>query len=177
MPCSSRPRGWRTSPGKPARYPGSRWLSRVRLVYGLIRKIAIVESIPALGVENTLLIVPVALYLASTYVAGRGAFGHHGLTIDALLVSSGLVTAVPLVLFAYGAQRIPYSTVGILQYIAPTLQLGCGVLLFKEPFTHAQAFGFGAIWLALAVYAGDALVRIRQAASDNLPTARHDRPS
>lgn len=146
-------------------------------LYGLIRKVAIVESILALGIENTLLIVPVVLYLASTHVAGRGVFGHHGLTIDALLVSAGLVTAVPLVLFAYGAQRIPYSTVGVLQYIAPTLQLGCGVLLFNEPFTRVQAFGFGAIWLALVVYAGDALVRIRRAASDIVPTARHDRPS
>ncbi len=146
-------------------------------LYGLIRKVAVVESILALGIENTLLIVPVALYLASTHVAGGGVFGHHGLTIDALLVSSGLVTAVPLVLFAYGAQRIPYSTVGVLQYIAPTLQLGCGVLLFNEPFTRAQTFGFGAIWLALAVYAGDALVRIRRAASDIVPTARHNRPS
>ena len=69
---------------------------------------------------------------------------------------------------AAGAFRVPalsasrYSAVGVLQYIAPTLQLACGVLLFKEPFTRAQAFGFGAIWLALTVYAGDALVRRRR---------------
>jgi chloramphenicol-sensitive protein RarD len=130
--------------------------------YGLIRKVAVVESIPALGVEGTLLIVPVVVYLLWTHAVGRGAFGNQGPLTDALLVSSGLVTAVPLVLFAYGAQRIPYSMIGILQYIAPTLQLGSGVLVFGEPFTRAQAFGFGAIWLALAVYAGDALVRRRR---------------
>ena len=132
-------------------------------LYGLIRKVAVAESIPALGVENTVLIVPVAMYLAWTHWVGAGAFGHQGLATDALLVSSGLVTAVPLALFAYGAQRIPYSMMGILQYIAPTLQLGCGVLIFGEPFTPAQAVGFGAIWTALAVYAADGIIRSRRA--------------
>ena len=115
-------------------------------LYGLIRKVAVVESIQALGVESTVLILPVVLYLFWAHIVRSGVFGHQGLLTDALLISSGLVTAVPLVLFAYGAQRIPYATVGILQYIAPTLQLGCGVLLFDEPFTGAQAVGFGAIW-------------------------------
>jgi chloramphenicol-sensitive protein RarD len=146
-------------------------------LYGLIRKVAVVESIPALGIETSVLIVPALFYLGWTQWAGGGAFGRQGLLIDTLLVTSGLVTAVPLVLFAYGTQRIPYSTVGILQYIAPTLQLGCGVLIFGEPFTRPQAVGFGAIWLALAVYAGDALVRARQASGDTVPTASHDGPS
>jgi chloramphenicol-sensitive protein RarD len=141
-------------------------------LYGLIRKIAVVESIPALGLENAILIVPVLMYLVWVHRAGTGAFGHQGFVTDGLLVASGLVTAVPLVLFVYGAQRIPYSMLGILQYIAPTLQLGCGVLLFGEPFTGAQAVAFGAIWVALAVYAADGLLRRqrdRRQAPEGLP--------
>ena len=82
------------------------------------------------------------------------------------------MTAVPLVLFVYGAQRVPYSMMGILQYIAPTLQLGCGVLLFREPFSSAQAVGFGAIWVALAVYAAEGFLRRqrdRRQATEGLP--------
>jgi chloramphenicol-sensitive protein RarD len=131
--------------------------------YGLIRKIAVVEAIPALGLESSILFVPAVLYLVWAQFAGVGSFGQIDLVTDVLLVSSGLITAVPLVLFAYGAQRIPYSLVGILQYIAPTLQLALGVLLYGEPFTSTQALGFGCIWLALAVYAGDSFVRMRRA--------------
>jgi len=131
--------------------------------YGLIRKVAVVEAIPALGLESSILFVPAVLYLGWAQFIGVGGFGQLGLVTDVLLVSSGLITAVPLVLFAYGAQRIPYSLVGILQYIAPTLQLGCGVLLYGEPFTPTQALGFGCIWLALAIYAGDGFVRMRRA--------------
>ena len=132
-------------------------------LYGLIRKVAVVESIPALGLESSFLLVPAVLYLVWAETAGIAGFGHVDLKTDLLLVSSGLITAVPLVLFAYGAQRIPYSLVGILQYIAPTLQLACGVLLYGEAFTRAQAIGFGCIWLALAIYATDGLLRMRRA--------------
>lgn len=131
--------------------------------YGLIRKVAVVESVPALGLESSILFVPAVLYLGWAQAAGIGAFTHRGGLIDTLLLSSGLITAVPLVLFAYGAQRIPYSMVGILQYIGPTLQLGCGVLLYAEPFTRTQALGFGCIWLALGIYAADGLARMRAA--------------
>ena len=130
-------------------------------LYGLIRKVAVVESVPALGFESSVLLVPVVAYLVWAQFAGVASFGHAGAGIDLLLVASGLVTAFPLILFAYGAQRIPYSLVGILQYIAPSLQLLCGVWLYHEPFTHVQAVGFGCIWFALAIYAGDGLWRMR----------------
>lgn len=130
-------------------------------LYGLIRKVAVVESIPALGLESSFLLIPAVLYLLWAEHAGVAGFGLD-LKTDLLLLSSGLLTAVPLVLFAYGAQRIPYSLVGVLQYIAPTLQLACGVLLYGEPFTRAQALGFGCIWLALAIYAADGLLRMRR---------------
>ena len=130
--------------------------------YGLIRKIATVESIPALGFESSVLFLPGLVYLIWAEMTGTGSFGHAGAQIQWLLVASGLVTALPLILFAYGAQRIPYSMVGILQYIAPSLQLLCGVLIYGEPFTSTQAIGFGCIWLALGVYATDGLLRLRR---------------
>ncbi|MGH8441301.1 MAG: EamA family transporter RarD [Nevskiaceae bacterium] len=130
-------------------------------LYGLIRKVAVVESTPALGLESSILFLPAVAYLVWAQAAGAGSFFHTGVTVDALLVASGLVTALPLILFAYGAQRIPYSLVGILQYIAPSLQLACGVLLYGEPFSAVQAQGFACIWLALGIYAGDGLLRLR----------------
>jgi chloramphenicol-sensitive protein RarD len=140
-------------------------------LYGLIRKVAVVDSIPALGFESSVLFLPSAAFLLWAQISGGGSFGHAGAGIDALLVASGLITAIPLILFAYGAQRIPYSMVGILQYIAPTLQLLLGVLIYREPFTHAQALGFGCIWLALALYAGDGLVRLSRQKLRPVPAA------
>ena len=131
--------------------------------YGLIRKVAVVESIPALGLESSVLFLPALAYVLYCEAAGIGGLGHAGATVDALLVGSGVMTAVPLVLFAYGAQRIPYSMVGILQYVGPTLQLAVGIWIFGEPFSRAQLLGFGCIWLALAIYATDGLLRLRAA--------------
>ncbi|MFP5307556.1 MAG: EamA family transporter RarD [Gammaproteobacteria bacterium] len=130
--------------------------------YGLIRKLAIVPSVQGVAVESGLLFIPALAFLLWTEHAGSGSFGHLGMRIDALLVAGGLVTALPLVLFAIGTRRIPLSMVGILQYLAPTLQLITGVLVFGEPFSKAQAIGFGCIWLALAVYASDGLWRARR---------------
>ena len=86
---------------------------------------------------------------------------HAAPVIDALLIASGPLTAITLFLFAYGARRIPYSTMGLLQYIAPSLQLACGVFAFHEPFERTQATGFALIWAALVIYAGDGLWRAR----------------
>jgi chloramphenicol-sensitive protein RarD len=130
--------------------------------YGLIRKLAVVPSVQGLAVESGLLFVPALSFLVWCELAGRGSFGHGALRIDVLLVAGGLVTALPLILFAIGARRIPLSTIGILQYLAPTLQLSSGVLLFGEPFTRVQALGFGCIWLALGIYAVDGLWRARR---------------
>ncbi|MES0873894.1 EamA family transporter RarD [Sinimarinibacterium thermocellulolyticum] len=130
--------------------------------YGLIRKLAVVPAVQGLAIESGLLFVPAATFLLWSEAAGSGGFGHHGPHVDVLLVAGGLVTALPLVLFAIGARRIPLSMIGILQYLAPTLQLACGVLLFDEPFTRTQALGFGCIWLALGIYAIDGLARARR---------------
>ena len=75
--------------------------------------------------------------------------------------SGGVVTAIPLILFGAAAVRIPLTTIGLLQYIAPTLQLICGLIIFHEPFESARATGFVLIWIGLAIYAGNALWRAR----------------
>lgn len=131
--------------------------------YGLIRKLVNVPAAQGLFVESVVLL-PVAVGVLSwAQWQGHGAFGHNGFVVDGLLVLAGLVTALPLVMFAYGARRIPLSMVGLLQYLAPTLQLLCGVFLFGEPFTADQALGFAAIWAALGLVAADGLWRLRRA--------------
>jgi len=130
--------------------------------YGLIRKMVAVESVPGLATE-TLLLVPFALgWLLWCEAQGSGTLGHASAGVNALLVGSGLATALPLALFAYGARLIPYSTLGILQYVGPTLQFLIGVLVFHEPFPRARAVGFVLIWAALAFYAADSLWRSRK---------------
>jgi chloramphenicol-sensitive protein RarD len=130
-------------------------------LYGFIRKVANVESLPGLAIEMTL-VAPVAIgYLVWCELTGMGSFGHAGTSVNTLLVLCGVITATPLFLFSLGARRLPYSTVGILQYIAPTMQLGCAVLLLGEPFPRARLIGFALIWSALVVYASDSLWRAR----------------
>jgi chloramphenicol-sensitive protein RarD len=125
--------------------------------YGLIRKVVKVESLPGLAVE-TLLLLPFAVgYLFWCESAGNGALGHAGPAVTALLIGSGPLTAIALFLFAYGARLVPYSTVGVLQYIAPTLQLACGVFVLHERFERTRAVGFALIWAALVIYAGEGL--------------------
>ncbi len=132
-------------------------------VYGLIRKQVAVEAVPGVAIES-LILTPVALgWLLWLGASRRGAFLAGSAGQDALLVVGGVLTALPLIGFAYGARRIPYSLVGILQYISPTLQLLSGVLLLGEPFGSDRAIGFGCIWLALAVYAQDGWRRHRKA--------------
>lgn len=132
-------------------------------IYGLIRKQVVVESVAGLGVE-VLLIAPVMLvYLAWKLYSGTMTFAHHSLYVDGFLILGGALTAIPLVLFSYGVRRVPLSTIGILQYVGPTLQLLTGVLIFHEPFTQVQLVGFGLIWAALVVYAGEGFWRGRRA--------------
>jgi chloramphenicol-sensitive protein RarD len=125
-------------------------------LYGLLRKVIHVEALPGLATETLLLMPLAAGFLLWCQAAGSGGFLSHGPGIALLLTGSGPVTAIPLFLFAYGARALPYSTVGVLQYIAPSLQLACGVFLFHESFGAARATGFALIWLALLIYAADA---------------------
>ena len=119
--------------------------------YGLLRKIALVDSIAGLTIETAVLI-PVAIgWLAWRLATGAPSFG----TTDAqtgLLLLAGIVSTIPLLLFTAAARRLPYSTLGMLQFLAPTLQFLLAVLLYGEPFGTAHAIAFGAIWTALALY-------------------------
>lgn len=134
-------------------------------LYGLVRKTAHVDALPGFAGE-TLLLVPLGVgYLLWCESAGIGAFAHSGLRIDLLLILGGPLTALPLVLFAFGARRIPLSTVGLLQYIGPTLQLLIGALVYGEPFGVERAVGFVLIWSALVIYAADGVWRSRKTAA------------
>ena len=133
-------------------------------LYGFVRKVISVEALPGLTTETLLLMPLAAGYLAWCQWAGSGALTTQGAGVAALLIGSGLITAIPLFLFAYGARLLPYSTVGVLQYIAPSLQLLCGVVLYRESFGPARAAGFALIWAALLIYAVDGLWRARGAA-------------
>jgi chloramphenicol-sensitive protein RarD len=134
-------------------------------LYGFLRKVIKVEALPGLATE-TLLLLPLGMaYLVWCETTGAGAMGHSSSSLDALLIGCGPLTAIPLFLFAYGARLIPYSTLGLLQYIAPTLQLACGLLLYHEPFERTRALGFALIWVALVIYASDGLWRARLSSS------------
>ncbi len=137
--------------------------------YGLVRKLIGVAPVRGLGVESLYLVLPaLALLLwgemhGDSHVVAHGASMAWGWQIMALLVFGGALTALPLIGFADAVQRIPFSMVGVLQYIAPTMQLLIGVLVFNEPFGRDRAIGFTCIWIALAIFAADGVVRSRRA--------------
>ena len=126
-------------------------------VYGLIRKVVKVESLPGLAIETLVLAPLAAVYLLWCEFTGTGAMGHVSPAINALLIGSGPLTAITLFLFAYGTRLLPYSTVGLFQYIAPSLQFACGVFVLHEPFNTTRAIGFAIIWAALLIHAGEGL--------------------
>lgn len=135
-------------------------------IYGLLRKLVAVDPVAGLGVESLYLFVP-ALGFALWSEAGHGGgfLGGWRLREDLLLVFGGVVTALPLIGFAYGVRRIPLSLVGILQYIAPSLQLLLGVWFFHEPFDTGKAVGFAAIWVGLLLFVGDGIRYSRRGVS------------
>lgn len=119
--------------------------------YGLMRKVAPVEATAGLTVETMLLLPFALLWLGWGMAGGSNVFGSTELE-TMLLLLAGVATTVPLILFTAAARKLPYSTLGMLQFIAPTLQFLCAVLLYGEPFTRWHAIAFGSIWLALALY-------------------------
>lgn len=120
--------------------------------YGLVKKTAPLGSVFGLSLETGILFVPALGWLIFSALAGQGAFLHNGASTDLLLIGAGPVTTIPLLMFASAAQRIPLSLLGIIQYLAPTLQFLLGVLAFKEPFTQAQLIGFSLVWAALILF-------------------------
>lgn len=129
--------------------------------YGLIRKTAPVDPVSGLFIETLLLSPPALIFLAVLAAQGDGAFLTEGLRVDALLLLAGPITALPLLLFVAGAQRIQLTTVGLLQYIAPTGHFLLAVFVYDEPFTPVHLATFAFIWLALAIYSLSILGRHR----------------
>jgi len=121
-------------------------------LYGLVKKLSPLGSLYGLTVETGILFVPALGYLVFAEATNTAAFFHTGFTSDLLMVGAGLVTTVPLLMFASAARSIPLWVVGLLQYIAPTLQFLIGVFIYKEPFSHNQLIGFGIVWTALVIF-------------------------
>ncbi len=132
-------------------------------VYGALKKKASYPAITALGIENTVMVVPAIVFaIVLAQVTGSHAFlgdtvTAHGWLITSLLVLAGPVTAVPLILFANAANKIPLSLLGFIQYVSPTIALLTGVFLFGEPFTLAHAVCLGSIWCGLALVSFEAM--------------------
>ncbi|OYY64080.1 EamA family transporter [Sphingomonas sp. 28-62-11] len=137
-------------------------------IYGLIRKVAAIDALGGLTVETVLLAPFLLGYLLIEGSAGRGSFGEGGAT-DWLLILSGIITALPLLMFAASARRLRYTTIGLLQFMSPSIQFGLAVLVFGEPLRADQAATFVLIWAGCALYAWDSVGASRADAA--MPTA------
>lgn len=136
--------------------------------YSLMRKRSPLGPLTGLTAE-TLLLMPLAVaFLAWQHHTGAGALGRASAWTQALILSSGVITAIPLLLFAYGAQRIRLSTLGLLQYVAPTVQFTLGVWIYREPFSREKLLSFGLIWAGLVLYTADNLLAQRRALAARL---------
>ncbi|MEU8179849.1 EamA family transporter RarD [Micromonospora sp. NPDC049044] len=133
--------------------------------YGLVKKRLGLPAAEGLFVESAVLALPALGYLAWLTSRGQSTFGHVSAGHTALLVLAGAATAVPLLLFAGATNRLPLSGLGMIQYLAPILQLGCGVLIFHEPMPPARLAGFALVWLALIVFTADAVRSSRRTRS------------
>ncbi len=133
--------------------------------YGLIKKLAPLNSLHGLTLETGSLFVVALAYLVVAELRGVGSFGHVEPLTSLLIALSGIITAIPLLLFATGARQVPLSTLGLLQYFAPTIQFLIGVLLYHEPFTRDRLIGFSIIWLALILFSAESLIVGRRAAA------------
>ena len=130
--------------------------------YGLLRKRSQLESMQGLALESSFLALPALVYLLYLGYQGTGSFGQHGFDYDLLLAGTGIATALPLLLFAYSARRIPLTTLGLLQYIGPSIQLGLGIWIYNESFSEDRLIGFTMIWTALLIYTLEGLNRRRK---------------
>ncbi|MEU7840342.1 EamA family transporter RarD [Micromonospora sp. NPDC049114] len=133
--------------------------------YGLIKKQLGLPAAEGLFVESAVLALPALGYLAWLSRHGGLTFGHVSAGHTALLVLAGAATAIPLLLFAGAANRLPLTGLGMIQYLAPILQLACGVLIFHEPMPPARLAGFALVWLALVVFTADAIRQARHSRS------------
>jgi chloramphenicol-sensitive protein RarD len=141
------------------------WIALVLAIsfglYGLMRKTSSLGAMEGLALE-TLLLSPLVVPLLAWWTwSGQGAMARGDVTLNVWLLLGGPLTALALVWFAAGARRLPLTTVGLIQYLSPTLQLALGVWVFHEPFDRARLVGFAFIWAALALYSADGWRRSR----------------
>ncbi|HEV8172905.1 MAG TPA: EamA family transporter RarD [Actinoplanes sp.] len=132
--------------------------------YSLIKKRLSLPPAEGLFVESSVLALPALAYLGYLNATGDAEFGRVSAVHTTLMVLAGVATAVPLLLFAASANRVPLVGLGILQYVAPILQLACGVLIFHEPMPAARLAGFGLVWIALIIFTIDGIRGARVAA-------------
>lgn len=130
--------------------------------YGLCKKLAGVPAVPSMAVESAFQFLPALAYLTYLQADHRAVFGHAAWHVTVLLAAAGLVTVIPLICFATSTNKLPLSTVGLLQFLAPILQLSCGVFVAHEAVPGTEWTGFGIVWIALVVLTYDGL---RQAAA------------
>jgi chloramphenicol-sensitive protein RarD len=130
-------------------------------LYGLLRKKSGTAAIPGLFFETTALLPFAILYLIFLRTNGSLMFGHVGPRLSMLLITTGIVTAVPLLWFGYATRHLPLTTVGFLQYLAPTGTFFLGVFLYHEPFTRGHLITFSLIWIALVIFTAEAVLRWR----------------
>jgi chloramphenicol-sensitive protein RarD len=130
--------------------------------YGLLKKKANVGAVESLAVETGVLLLPMSAYLVWLQATGAATFGREGVGHALLLGGSGVVTAIPLLFFGAAAIRVPLTQLGLLQYLAPTLQLAIGVLLYDEPMPAVRLLGFALVWTALIVFTADSLAASRR---------------
>ncbi len=139
------------------------WIALVLAVsfatYGFLKNRLGAGAVDSLAVESALLTPLALVYLGWLEVTGHASFGHQGARMNLLLIATGLVTLVPLLFFAASASRLPLSTLGLLQYLAPTLQFLLGISYFGESMSPGRWVGFGLVWLALIIMTTDGLVR------------------
>ena len=145
--------------------------------YGLVKKKAPYGALAGLTVETAVLLLPATAYLILLELRGSGAFGHASVGLKLLLAASGVITTVPLLLFAAAVQRVPLAVIGILQYISPTLNFLLGVLVYHEPFDRHQLVGFMIVWCAVVVFAGEGIRQARARPSlVAVPTTTNSQP-
>jgi chloramphenicol-sensitive protein RarD len=128
-------------------------------IYGLLHKQNNLGALDALCLETGILFLPAAAIIIGLAFTGGGAFGRIELSGSLLLIGTGVVTTVPLLLFGYAAHKIPLSTLGLMQYLAPTINLMLGIFIYGEEFPTTRMIGFMLIWGALAIFMADNLLR------------------
>jgi len=128
-------------------------------IYGLLRKVVKVKAVPGLAVETMMLFPPAVAYLVWLGMQDSGQFLARSWSFDMLLIFAGFMTTLPLIWFTKAARRLPLSTMGFMQYIAPSLHFVLAVLAYGETFTYHHAITFGCIWVALGIYTVDAMRR------------------